>query len=96
MMISTLFTSVNVVDLLEILGGVGAAGLAIGLPIALRRTPPTVPHTGDRFEWRMPRLSLMATPRPTRSRRWLLGANGVYLAVAGVLLIVRFIQLATS
>jgi hypothetical protein len=42
MMISTLFTSVNVIALLEILSVVAFVGLIIGLPIGLRRVAPHV------------------------------------------------------
>jgi NRAMP (natural resistance-associated macrophage protein)-like metal ion transporter len=96
MMISTLFTSVNVIALLEVLGALGGVGLLIGLPIGLSRMGPRPKYEGDRLDWRMPRLALLESPVPSRARRWLLNVNGAYLAVAGVLLIVRIVQLATS
>jgi NRAMP (natural resistance-associated macrophage protein)-like metal ion transporter len=95
MMVSTIFTAVNVLLLLEILGGIAVVGLAVGLPIGLHRAPPRVHYDVDRRDWRMPRLSLLTTPHLSRPRVWLLRVQGCYLAIAGGLLIVRFIQLAT-
>ena len=96
MMISTLFPSAPVITLLEVLGGLTALGLAIGLPIGLRRMGPRPEYAVSRLDWRMPRLALLEAPAPSRARRLLLGANGTYLAVAGTLLVVRIIQLASS
>jgi len=44
----------------------------------------------------MPRLALLERPKRSRGRQWLLMAIGTYLSVAGTLLVVRIIQLATS
>jgi hypothetical protein len=96
MMVSTLFTSVNVVAMLEWSGAIVGVGVAIGLPIGLRRQGARVPLDVDRLDWRMPRLALLEQPKRSRGRRWLLMAIGTYLAVAGTLLVVRIIQLATS
>jgi NRAMP (natural resistance-associated macrophage protein)-like metal ion transporter len=96
MMISTLFPSAPVLTLLEILGGVAALGLIIGLPVGLRRVGPRPVYPEDRMDWRTPRLALLEPVARTRARRWLLAGTGTYLAVAGVLLIVRIAQLATS
>jgi Mn2+/Fe2+ NRAMP family transporter len=96
MMISTLFTSVNVIALLEWLAGVSAVALLVGLPVGLKRMaqPPTVDM--DRRDWRTPRLTLLAPMPSSSARRWLMRGQGTYLAVAGSLLVVRIIQLATS
>jgi hypothetical protein len=96
MMVSTLFTSVNVVAMLEWLGSIVALGVLIGLPIGLRRQGSRITYDVDRLDWRMPRLALLERPKRSRARHWLLIANGTYLAVAGTLLVVRIIQLATS
>ncbi len=96
MMVSTLFTSINVVALLEILGAIAGVGLLIGLPIGLKKMGPRVKFEGDKVDWRMPRLALLESPVPSRPRRILLNTLGTYLAVAGVLLVVRIVQLATS
>jgi hypothetical protein len=96
MMVSTLFTSVNVVAMLEWTGVIVGLGVAIGLPIGLRRQGAPVSHDVDRLDWRMPRLALLERPKRSRARHWLLMAIGTYLSVAGTLLVVRIIQLATS
>ena len=96
MMVSTLFTSVNVVGLLEILAVLALVGLVVGLPVGLRRAAAPQSYDTDKRDWRTPRLTLLA-PLPTSSaRRWLLRCVATYLTVAGVLLIVRIVQLATS
>ncbi len=96
MMVSTLFTSVDVVAMLEWTSAIVGVGVIIGLPIGLRRQGARVIYDVDRLEWRMPRLALLERPKRSRARRWLLMAIGTYLSVAGTLLVVRIIQLATS
>ena len=96
MMVSTLFTSVNVVDLLLVLSGAAVAGLAVGLPVGLSRAAPRPAYNVDRRDWRTPRLTLLAPLPGSSARRILLRAVGSYLVVAGTLLVVRIIQLATS
>ena len=71
-------------------------GLAVGLPVGLRRVGPRPTYDIDRLDWRTPRLALLEPIPRTRARRWLLAGVGTYLLVAGVLLIVRIAQLATS
>ena len=96
MMVSTLFSSVNVIGMLKVLSIAAVVGLVIGMPLAWRRRGPEPVYGVDRRDWRTPRLTLLAPPPATRSRRVLFGAVGTYLAVAGVLLAVRIIQLASS
>ena len=96
LMVSTLFPAINVVRLLEMLAGVAVVGLAVGLPIGLRRAGPRPRYDGEKLDWRMPRLALLEPPTHSRARRWLLGFNAVYLGAAGTLLVVRIVQLATS
>jgi NRAMP (natural resistance-associated macrophage protein)-like metal ion transporter len=96
MMISTLFTSIDVLAMLEWLSALAGVGLVIGLPIGLRRQGPRPTSDIDRLDWRMPRLALLERPKMSRARHWLLVAIGTYLSVAGTLLVVRIIQLATS
>ena len=96
MMVSTLFTSVNVVTLLLALSALALLGLVVGLPIGLRRAVAPSTYDIDKRDWRTPRLTLLA-PLPTSfARRMLLRSVGTYLVVAGTLLAVRIIQLATS
>ncbi len=96
LMISPLFTSVNVISLLEWSAAVAVVGLIIGLPIGLRKMGPVPVFDIDRRDWRTPRLTLL-TPLPSsRARRWLMRGQSAYLFTAGALLIVRVIQLSTS
>jgi Mn2+/Fe2+ NRAMP family transporter len=96
MMISTLFTSVDVIGLLEALAVVAGIGLAVGLPIGLRRVEPPRTYEIDRRDWRTPRLTLLAPMATSKPRRILMRGQSGYLLVAGVVLLVRFIQLATK
>jgi NRAMP (natural resistance-associated macrophage protein)-like metal ion transporter len=96
MMISTLFTSVDVIGLLEVLAVVAVIGLAVGLPIGLRRVEPPRTYDIDRRDWRTPRLTLLAPMATSKPRRILMRGQSGYLLVAGAVLLVRFIQLATK
>jgi Mn2+/Fe2+ NRAMP family transporter len=96
MMISTVVPSAPVLALLVTFGAIAAIGVAVGLPIALRRAPPRPTFDGDKRDWRTPRLRLLEAPVRSRSRQWLLRLIAAYLAVAGVAVVVRFIQLAVS
>jgi Mn2+/Fe2+ NRAMP family transporter len=96
MMVSTLFTSVNVVALLVALTVVATVGLVVGLPIGLRRAGEKVVYDIDKRDWRTPRLTLLAPSPTSLARRVLLRCVGSYLLVAGTLLVVRIVQLATS
>ena len=96
LMISTLFSSVNVLDLLEVLGSAAGIGLVLGLPIGLRRVEPPRDYDIDRRDWRTPRLSLLEPMLRSRPRTILMRCQSGYLLIAGVLLLVRVIQLATS
>ncbi len=96
MMASTLFSGVHVLSLLGILAAIVGVGLVVGLPIGLRRAAPPEQYEIDKRDWRTPRLTLLAPPPTSRARRVLLRSVGTYLVVAGVLLIVRIVQMATS
>jgi hypothetical protein len=87
---------VDVIGLLEALAVLAGVGLVIGLPLGLRRVEPARIYDIDRRDWRTPRLSLLAPMASSRPRRLLMRGQSVYLAVAGVVLLVRFIQLATK
>jgi len=96
LMVSTLFTSVHVLALLEVLAIMGGAGLVVGLPLGLRH-PSTAPtYDLDKRDWRTPRLALLTPVSRSRAQRVLLRTQSVYLFAAGLLLIVRVVQLATS
>ena len=96
MMVSTLFTGINVLKLLSVLSVIAGVGLVIGLPIGLLRSPAKIKYDVNKRDWRTPRLTLLAPVPKTRARKRLLRCVGTYLLVAGVLLVVRIIQLATS
>jgi hypothetical protein len=96
LMISTLFTSVHVLTLLEVLAGVGVVGLLIGIPMAWRRWEPPAHYDIDKRDWRTPRLTLLAPMPKSRARTILMRSQSVYLFSAGILLIVRIVQLLTS
>jgi NRAMP (natural resistance-associated macrophage protein)-like metal ion transporter len=96
LMISTLFTSVPVLKLLVVLAAIGAIGLLIGLPMAWRRWQPPARYDIDKRDWRTPRLTLLAPIPKSRARTILMRSQSVYLFAAGILLVVRFIQLLTS
>jgi Mn2+/Fe2+ NRAMP family transporter len=96
MMISTVFSSVDVVGLLEVLAVVAVIGLIVGLPIGLRRAEAPRVYDLDKRDWRTPRLTLLAPMVTSRARRNMMRAQSAYLLVAGVVLVVRFIQLVRA
>lgn len=96
MMVSTLFTGVDVVLLLEALAAVAALGLLVGLPLMLKRQVTVDYGDIDKRDWRTPRLALLEAAPSSRARTYLMRGQSTYLAVAGALLIVRIVQLATS
>jgi NRAMP (natural resistance-associated macrophage protein)-like metal ion transporter len=96
LMISTLFTSAPVLTLLEVLAGVAGVGLIVGLPMAWRRWLPPQTFIGDKRDWRTPRLALLAPIPKSKARTILMRSQSCYLFAAGILLVVRFIQILTS
>jgi NRAMP (natural resistance-associated macrophage protein)-like metal ion transporter len=96
LMISTLFTGVHVLQLLEVLSAVAALGLLIGLPMAWRRWQAPAHYDIDKRDWRTPRLTLLAPMPKSRARTILMRSQSCYLFAAGVLLVVRIVQLLTS
>jgi hypothetical protein len=96
LMISTLFTGVHVLQLLEVLSAVAALGLLIGLPTAWRRWQAPAHYDIDKRDWRTPRLTLLAPMPKSRARTILMRSQSCYLFAAGVLLVVRIVQLLTS
>jgi NRAMP (natural resistance-associated macrophage protein)-like metal ion transporter len=96
LMISTLFTGLPVLRLLEVLAAVGALGLLVGLPMAWRRWQPPATYNIDKRDWRTPRLTLLAPMPKSRARTILMRSQSCYLFAAGILLVVRIVQLLTS
>jgi NRAMP (natural resistance-associated macrophage protein)-like metal ion transporter len=97
LMVTTLFTSVNVNDLAEGLGAVLAVSYLVAAVVLVRnrsrREPTPVVPMERKNTWRMPQLSLLE--RPTWSRTRLIGMWGlrIYLLVAVLLLLVKAIEL---
>jgi NRAMP (natural resistance-associated macrophage protein)-like metal ion transporter len=97
LMVTTLFTSIDVNLLAVVLGTVLVVSYAVvgTVLVVSRRRHPKVAEaaTGPRDTWRMPPLSLLS--RPTWSRGRLLGMYLLrgYLVVAVVLLLVKAIEL---
>ncbi len=97
LMLTTLFSRIDVTVLAEVLGGVLVVGyLGVAAVVLLtrgRRAPaPTMPIE-RRATWRMPALNLLE--RPTWSRGRLIGMYllRVYLVIAVLLLLVKAIEL---
>ncbi len=96
LMISTLFSSVDVLTLLVVLATLGVIGLAVGLPMGLRRVEAPLHYDIDKRDWRTPRLTLLEPLPRSRARQILMRSQSCYLFTAGILLIVRIVQLVTS
>jgi NRAMP (natural resistance-associated macrophage protein)-like metal ion transporter len=96
LMISTLFTGIDVLRLLEVLAVIGALGLLVGLPMAWRRWQPPEQYSIDKRDWRTPRLALLSPIPKSPARTILMRSQSCYLFAAGILLAVRIIQLLTS
>jgi NRAMP (natural resistance-associated macrophage protein)-like metal ion transporter len=100
LMITTLFTSVNVNDLALVLGGILVVFYVISGIVMLRnrhaRPPRVVVSRDEKSNWRMPPLNLLN--RPTWSRGRVMGMYALrgYLLVAVVLLLVKAIELGVN
>ena len=100
LMITTLFTSVDVNDLALLLGGILLVVYAIS-GIALlhnrhNRPPRVVVSPEERANWRMPPLNLLSRPKWSRGRVFGMWALRGYLVVAVVLLLVKAIELGVN
>jgi NRAMP (natural resistance-associated macrophage protein)-like metal ion transporter len=100
LMITTLFTSVNVNDLALVLGGIllvvyAIAGIAM-LHNRHNRPPRVVVSREERANWRMPPLNLLSRPTWSRGRVVGMWALRGYLLVAVVLLLVKAIELGVN
>src|ERR1700722_1055811 len=95
LMITTLFTSVNVNDLALVLGVYAIAGIAM-LHNRHNRPPRVVVSPEERANWRMPPLNLLSRPTWSRGRIFGMWALRGYLLVAVVLLLVKAIELGVN
>jgi hypothetical protein len=97
LMVTTLFTQVNVPLLALVLGSVLVVSYVVAGAFALRarRTrQPTEPVSRERrANWRMPPLNLLNRPKWSRGRLVAMYALRGYLVVAVVLLLVKAIEL---
>jgi Mn2+/Fe2+ NRAMP family transporter len=99
LVITTVFSSVNVPLLLAILSVVMLIAL-VGVTVFTTRgahaRPPDTFDREDRETWRMPSLALLTRPVPSRSRLIALYSMRGYLVIAVVLLLVKAVQLGTG
>jgi len=95
---TTIFPSLDIVVLLVVLSSILVAAL-VSLAFAVRggttvRMPASVRE--DRSTWRMPPVTLLTRPAPSRARQIALMALSSYMAVAVLMLLVKAVQLATG
>jgi len=95
LMVTTVFTHVDVVVLISWLGGALGLGLLVAGAIwLLRRQPlPAHPDASSRTEWRMPPLNLLNRPPLVGWRRVILAGLAIYLVASVVLLAVKAVQI---
>jgi hypothetical protein len=100
LMITTLFTTINVNDLAVVLGGILLVFYAIAGVLMLRhrgaRPPAEVMSREQRANWRMPPLNLLNRPKWSRGRVLGMWALRGYLVIAVVLLLVKAIELGLN
>ena len=100
LMLTTLFSSINVTKLAVYLGLVLAASYLIGAVVLIQRrgkrtrlSPETV---RARANWRMPSISLLSRPKWSRGRLIGMYALRIYLVVAVIMLLVKGIELGLT
>ncbi len=100
LMITTLFTTVNVNDLALVLGGILLVFYTIAGALMLRnrgaRPPVNAMSREQRANWRMPPLNVLSRPKWSRGRVLGMWALRGYLVVAVVLLLVKAIELGLN
>jgi Mn2+/Fe2+ NRAMP family transporter len=99
LVVSTVFSSVNVPLLLGILSIVmllALVGITVFTTRGSRARPPGTFDREERETWRMPSLALLTRPVPSRSRLIALYAMRGYLVIAVLLLLVKAVQLGTA
>ncbi|HXR55132.1 MAG TPA: NRAMP family divalent metal transporter, partial [Acidimicrobiales bacterium] len=98
LMVTTMFSGIDVRDLSLALGAVLLAGYAVAAALVVRarlkHPAPTKPvSTEHRDTWRMPALGLLDRPKWSRGRLTAMYLLRGYLVVAVVLLLVKAVQL---
>jgi hypothetical protein len=100
LVVTTVFSSINVPDLLAALGAVLVVGLIIAGALWLRRMSRAEPvppeQLARRDTWRMPPLALLGRPPWSRGRVVTMWGLRVYLVIAVVLLLVKAVQLGSG
>ncbi len=97
LIISTIFTTVDVTKLVVVLSALVV--IAVGIAsVFIVRNPAPVPKMseGDKANWRMPALALLQNPKWSLGRRVAMLAMQAYLGVAVLLLIVKAVQIAVG
>ena len=97
LMMTTLFTSINVNNLALVLGAVLIVSYVIGGVVIVktrsRRVPISEEDYKSRASWRMPSINLLSRPKWSRGRRVGMYLLRGYLVVAVIMLIVKGLQL---
>jgi Mn2+/Fe2+ NRAMP family transporter len=99
LVVTTVFSSVNVPVLLAVLSVVMLVALVGVTAFTTRGAHARAPDTFDREDretWRMPSLALLTRPVPSRGRLIALYSMRGYLVVAVLLLLVKAVQLGTG
>jgi Mn2+/Fe2+ NRAMP family transporter len=99
LVISTIFSSIDVPLLLAIMSVIVAVGVVIATVVSIRarRAAGPDPYADeDRQTWRMPSFALLSRPIPSRGRLIALYGMRGYLVIAVLLLLVKAIQLGTG
>ena len=97
LIISTIFTSIDITKLVIVLSLALAASMVIASVLILRNpTRPPRMSADDKANWRMPALALLQPARWSLGRRAAVLAMQVYLAIAVLLLIVKAVQIAVG
>ncbi len=99
LMVTTVFSHVNVMFVVSLLGAVLAGGgvlaAVLGWRVGLRQEAPNEPRAtrSQRENWRMPPLTLLTRPVMSRGRRITMVAMWGYLFIAVSLLVVKAVEL---
>jgi hypothetical protein len=95
LVISTIFTTVDVTKLLFVLTAILVVAMVIASVLILRShvRPPEM-SAEDKANWRMPALALLQPAQWSFGRRVAILAMQAYLGVAVLLLIVKAVQIA--
>jgi Mn2+/Fe2+ NRAMP family transporter len=95
LIISTIFTSMDVTRLVEVLTAILIVAMVVASILIVRSpTRPPQMSADEKANWRMPALALLQPARWSLGRRVAVLAMQAYLGIAVVLLIVKAVQIA--